>query len=38
MAGEHTREVLHKELGLDDATLDRLKAAKIIGVRKPVAQ
>lgn len=38
MAGEHTREVLHKELGLDDATLDRLKAAKIIGVREPVAK
>ena len=29
---------VHKELGLDDATLDRLKAAKIIGVRKSVAQ
>jgi formyl-CoA transferase len=37
LLGQHSREVLREELGLDKAKLDELVATGVIGVREPVA-
>lgn len=37
LLGEHTAEVLHEELGLDDAALQRLAEAGVLGLSQPQA-
>jgi crotonobetainyl-CoA:carnitine CoA-transferase CaiB-like acyl-CoA transferase len=36
LLGQHSKEILREELGLDEASLDELVRSGVIGVREPV--